>query len=54
MKDTQKPKYGERFNPHKIDKFAPAYECLLKASLTDSQKLLLIKLYQYGVSISVE
>ena len=48
MKDTQKPKYGEPFNPYNVDKYAPAYRCILKSSMSDSEKLLLIKLFQYA------
>lgn len=48
MNDKQKTNYGEPFNPYRVDTFAPAYECLLKSSLSDSDKLFLIKLYQYG------
>ena len=44
------PKYGEQFNPYKIDTFALAYNCILQqpqAIMKDADKMLLIKLCQY-------
>lgn len=48
MKKKTNLKYGEHFNPYQVDTFAPGYNCVLQSNLKDADKLLLIKLCQYG------